>query len=224
MAEDTLLTAGNQTEGNATATGAADTGTASATAATTTTADGKANTETQQQGDQQKTGDDAGKQQDGAPEAYEYKLPEGMEFPTELRGDFDGLVKELGLSNEAAQRIVDFHLKVAQGSADSLTEAITAQQEQWLKDAKADKEIGGANLTEVGKVCSQVIEQLGTPELKAALNETGLGNHPELIRFVYKIGQQLGTKEGGIVTAGNAGSTQKPAAQILFGETSQQGA
>ena len=30
-----------------------------------------------------------------------------------------------------------------------------------------------------------------TPELKKALNETGFGNHPELVRLFVKIGKSL---------------------------------
>jgi hypothetical protein len=53
--------------------------------------------------------------------------------------------------------------------------------------------------------------------LKAALNETGIGNHPEVIRFVYRIGQELKVKEGGFTPGGSGGSVQKDPSQILFG-------
>ena len=36
------------------------------------------------------------------------------------------------------------------------------------------------------------LDQLGTPELQTLLNESGLGNHPEVIRLLYKAARALG--------------------------------
>jgi hypothetical protein len=32
-----------------------------------------------------------------------------------------------------------------------------------------------------------VVQNHGTPALRQLLNETGLGNHPELVRFVHRL-------------------------------------
>lgn len=219
MAEDTLLTAGNGTEGNATATGQAGEG-----AAPAATAQGDTGTPAKTEGQPQPGATDkpaaaaaAEKQQDGPPETYEYKLPEGMQIDEAAKGKFDTWARERGLTNEQAQAAVDLHVELMQQARESFQEAVTAQQEKWLTETKQDKEIGGAKLQEVGAVCSLVVGKFGSDALKAALNESGFGNHPELIRFIHRIGQELKVKEGGAIPAGSNGATPKTASQVLFG-------
>lgn len=215
MAEETLLTAGNQTEGSANS----STGAAGTSAPATNAGAEQPNTETQPQPDQAgkpATETAAEKPQDGVPEKYEYKLPEGYQLNEEVKGQFDSLAKEYGLSNDKAQKLIDLHTNLLKQSQDTLMEHMTAQQQQWLSTTKSDKEIGGAKLKDVSSICTQVIEKLGSPELKAALNETGIGNHPELIRFVYRIGQQMGVKEGSVVASSSGSAVQKSDAQTLF--------
>lgn len=57
------------------------------------------------------------------------------------------------------------------------------------------------------------MDKFGSPELKQYLNETGLGNHPELVRIFANIGKAM--SEDGLVT-GNSGGV-KSAADVLFG-------
>lgn len=79
---------------------------------------------------------------------------------------------------------------------------------------KADKEIGGDKLTASLSKAQQALETFGTPELKEYLNETGLGNHPELVKAFVKIGKAM--SEDNMVSAANTG--QRSAAEVLYGK------
>jgi hypothetical protein len=46
------------------------------------------------------------------------------------------------------------------------------------------------------------MQQFGTPELKAALEQTGMGNHPELVRLFAKVGKAMG--EDSLVAGGKS--------------------
>ena len=70
-------------------------------------------------------------------------------------------------------------------------EAIKAAQDQWTADAKADKEFGGEALAENLSVAKKALDQFGTPELRTLLNDSGLGNHPEIIRAFYRAGKAI---------------------------------
>ena len=37
----------------------------------------------------------------------------------------------------------------------------------------------------------RAIERFGTPALRQLLNETGLGNHPEMVRLAVRVGRAL---------------------------------
>lgn len=173
-------------------------------------------------GDQQQAQGTDGKQGDkpGVPETYEFKAPEGATLDTELVKDFAPLAKELGLSQDAAQKVVDLY------AAKVLPRLQAAQQElqqqtvqKWLEDAKADKEIGGAKFDENARTAQKAIARFATPELKDFLNATGFGNHPEIVRFCARIGAAI--SESGSVVSGNAAGQKKDAAAVFYPNQTQ---
>lgn len=151
---------------------------------------------------------------EGAPEKYEFQAAEGVELDTEALKDFEPVARELNLTNEQAQKLVDAYPKILAGVQQRQAEAWQAQTEQWAADVKADKEIGGDKLTTNLSAAQRALDQFGTPELKEYLNTTGLGNHPDLVKTFVKIGKAM--SEDGMVTGGNDG--QRSAAEVLYGK------
>lgn len=154
------------------------------------------------------------KKPEGAPEAYEFKTAEGVELDTEALKDFEPVARELNLTNEQAQKLVDAYPKILAGVQQRQVEAWQKQTQDWAADVKADKEIGGDKLTASLSKAQQALETFGTPELKEYLNETGLGNHPELVKAFVKIGKAM--SEDNMVSAANTG--QRSAAEVLYGK------
>lgn len=140
--------------------------------------------------DNAKDGDD--KVDGKAPEAYEkFSLPEGYEYDEKLAGDFGGVAKELGLSQDKAQKLVDHYIQLTQKAIQVHNERSAQISEEWKTSAETDKEYGGAKFAENIAVAKKALESFGTPELTKHLNESGLGNHPEIIRFCWKVGKLL---------------------------------
>lgn len=133
---------------------------------------------------------DAGKPAEkvGAPEKYEFKAPEGQSFDDAVIAQFSEVAKELDLPQDAAQKILD---KVGPTILARQTEAIEAAKTQWADTTKADKEIGGEKLDENLAAAKKALDKFGTPELRALLNQSGLGNHPELIRVFVRAGKAI---------------------------------
>ncbi|MCI1184663.1 peptidase [Escherichia coli] len=151
--------------------------------------------------------------QEGAPEKYEFQAGEGVELDTEALKDFEPVARDLNLTNEQAQKLVDAYPKILAGVQQRQAEAWQAQTEQWAADVKADKEIGGDKLTTNLSAAQRALDQFGTPELKEYLEGTGLGNHPELVKAFIKIGKAM--SEDGMVDGSNQG--QRSAAEVLYG-------
>lgn len=123
-----------------------------------------------------------------APEAYtDFKAPEGVELDTEVLGDLKALGKERGWSQEDAQKVFDLGLKMQQRQG----EAWQAQMAKWVDEAKADKEFGGEKFAENLALVQKAVTQFGSPDLKAYLDKTGLGNHPEMVKTFYRIGKAI---------------------------------
>ncbi|MBE0126768.1 peptidase [Citrobacter amalonaticus] len=151
---------------------------------------------------------------EGAPEKYEFQAAEGVELDTEALKEFDPVAREMNLTNEQAQKLVDVYPKILAGVQQRQVEAWQQTTEQWAADVKADKEIGGDKLPSNLSAAQRALDQFGTPELKTYLNDTGLGNHPDLVKAFVKIGKAM--SEDGMVTGSNDG--QRSAAEVLYGK------
>lgn len=155
---------------------------------------------------------DANKSDIGAPEKYEFKAPEeGQELDKGALEVFEPIARELNLNNEQAQKLVDVYgSKIMPAINKQLAEGWQKQTEQWAETVKADKELGSDE--SIG-AAQKAMDKFGSPELKQYLEESGLGNHPELIRIFASVGKAM--SEDGLVTGNSNGS--KSAADVLFG-------
>jgi hypothetical protein len=129
----------------------------------------------------------------GAPEAYEaIKLPEGTEVPEGFMDLFNPIAKDFNLSQEGAQKLFD------RLATDLQPKILAAQNEKWegikqtwSEQTKVDKEIGGVNFDDNVAVAQRALNTFGTPELRQALSDYGMGNHPEMVRLMLRIGKSM---------------------------------
>lgn len=143
----------------------------------------------QKQGQEQKAeGEKKDDKPAGAPEVYaDFTAPEGVELDKDLLAEFTPLAKELNLTQENAQKFVDLAAKIVTKQF----AAMEAQHLQWAEDAKADTEIGGDKLAANLALGKKVIDYAGGAALRTVLNDTGLGNHPALIKAFAKLGNLI---------------------------------
>ena len=137
----------------------------------------------------------------GAPEVYEFKAAEGQTFDPEFLKGYSEVARELNLTQEAAQTMID---KVGPVLAQQQQAQIARVRSEWAEASKVDAEFGGAKFDENLAVAKQSIDKFATPEFKQMLDDTGLGNHPEWIRYCYRVSKAFspdnfegGHKEGG---------------------------
>jgi len=132
------------------------------------------------------------------PEKYEFKLPESMEMDTTLLSEVEPIFKEIGLTQDKAQKVIDAYVaKVLPSYVKQQTATWEAQKASWVESVKADKEIGGDKFAKAVEDANRVLNTLGTPELKKAFNDYGLGNHPEFVRVFSRMAANM--KEDGII-------------------------
>lgn len=147
-----------------------------------------------------KTGESQEKPKDGEADKGEgndtldieaFTLPEGMERDEELLGTFVDKAKELGLTQEQAQALVDIQAGAVQKQAQVIDDMMAG----WQKETEADEELGGANMDENLSVARAGVEEvLNETEAAAfyeALQVSGLGSHPAIIRPLFRFGKML---------------------------------
>lgn len=156
---------------------------------------------------------------DGAPEKYEaFAMPEGMEIDSSLLETAEPVLKELNLTQGQAQKLVDTFASWRAADAQQLQEAFDNDVKQWKQDAESDKEIGGPEFSENVGTAIKALDRFGTPELKSLLDSTGLGNHPEVIRFMLRVGGTISEDQPGTAGQGTGESTD-PATRWYAGTT-----
>lgn len=144
----------------------------------------------------------------------EFKLPDGVEADAELFGKFKPLAKDLGLKSEGAQKLVDLFVEGQKRWAEQAVDQWTQQDKAWTDTLRTDKELGGADAQAKLNVARKAIQRFGGDELRKALDDLGIGNHPALVRFAYRVGQQI--SEDSIAGARGTGGVQPKQLGDLF--------
>ena len=131
----------------------------------------------------------------GAPENYEFnsKVADApQELDSEVLTAFGDVAKELDLPQEDAQKVLNKVAPVIQERQAKMLEQVRAD---WANESQSDEEFGGEALTENLNVAKQALDAFGTDAFKSLLQETGFGNHPEIIRFMYRAGKAISEDE-----------------------------
>jgi len=137
----------------------------------------------------------------GAPEEYTtFDLPENFDMNNDTLAEYYTFAKENGLTQEQAQRGVDMVAQMKEAEMNQWVE----QQKSWVEQAKADTEYGNDKFDESISVAVKARDSFGTSEFNEMLDSSGLGNHPEMIRFLHRVGKAI--SEDSVVVGGTTTS------------------
>jgi len=165
----------------------------------------------------------------GAPESYDFKdvtLPEGWEFDNELAEKFAPIGKELNLSQESANKLVNLYIQAQQNNAAKYGEQFAELKKQesnaTLLNYEAllnkDVEIGGGDKAKMNAyldVADKGYSKFASPELQQVLQELHLDYHPAVIKHFHALAALTGNDT---ITKPNAPTgSGLSAAEILYG-------
>ena len=147
-------------------------------------------------------------------------LPEGLTVSDEQASALLDLFNDDKLSpKDRANKLVEMHGTLVQSAIQTVGEQMVAeiqrQQAEWETAVKSDPEIGGANLAPNLAKVSKLIDAEGTPELRQALDATGAGSHPEIVKFFVKMADRYA--EGAPAGGGNPTSKESTAQRMYPG-------
>lgn len=150
-------------------------------------------------------------------EKFEFKLPQGSLLDAGAIERTVAFAKERGLSAEHAQALLDRESKLLTTHAEGQQKTLKDVTAKWIETAKADSEIGGEKFAENAELAKRVIARFGSDGLKKGLEETGLGNHPDLVRVFMKIGRAM--SEDQLVLPGSKTAATRDMADLFYGST-----
>jgi hypothetical protein len=149
------------------------------------------------------------------PEKYELKLQEESLIDQSYLESFEAYAKEKKLSQDQAQELLQREETARKSYYDSQIQKWEQVKEQWKQQTIADPEIGGEKFAENAELAKRTLEKFSTPQFVSALDSSGYGNHPELVRVFARIGQAMREAKiiGGNVNTGG----QKSIEDIFYG-------
>lgn len=156
--------------------------------------------------DQENDGEDKGDEGD-VPEAYEFKMPDGMELDKAMADAATPIFKELGLNQEQASKLVEVYANQIGAQATAQQDAFNDQLETWVTELKNDKEVGGEAYEKNTGIARQAIEKFGSDELMELMDSTGIGSNPAMFKFALKVGKFLVEDQPGSGDAAQEEST-----------------
>ena len=116
-------------------------------------------------------------------------VPEGFELDAALMDRAKPIFEEIGIKDQAgAQRLVDFFSEIQGEAAAASASLIQATHTEWLSSIKTE---WGADYESNLGIAAKAVGALGGDELKAALNVTGAGNNPAIIKAFQKVGKLI---------------------------------
>jgi hypothetical protein len=132
-----------------------------------------------------------GSESPARPTYRDFKLPEGATVDDDSLKSASTLFADSGLSQEQAQKFIDLAVSREKAQAESGLRAFVDLQNKWVSEIKADPDIGGERLQATIASATRAIDRLAIPGLREALDLTGAGNNPAIVKAFARIGQLI---------------------------------
>jgi hypothetical protein len=140
-----------------------------------------------------KDGKDDGDKKDD--DAYDIEAPEGTEIDQALLDKYGPRFREAKLTNEQVQEAVNVYAEARQEAADAAAKEWGEVIVGWDKAAREDPEMGGDKWDATMANVDLAFKDNTTPALVEALDQFGMGNHPELVRFAANAGKVVAERD-----------------------------
>lgn len=148
------------------------------------------------------------------------KLKEGALLDQTDVDRISAFAKEKGLTTEQAQDVLDREEQGAAAYHTKQLKEVDDARASWIKAAGADKEFGGDGFKQNAELAKRVVDKFGSEAFKKALNDTGFGNHPEVIRTFVRIGKMMADDQF-VQPKSQSGTGKKPIEEVFYPTTAQ---
>lgn len=158
-----------------------------------------------------------------APEALaDIKGADGLEYAEGEIDELKTLCSENKIPPQAAQAILDWQAKFAKVADEKRTQAVQTEmadfvQKEAAKNLKLVHQEWGtdpATVAENEAAVARAISTFADEGFRKLMNESGLGNHPDVVRFVLKVGKAI--SDDRFIVGRNGGGTKPDLAHRMF--------
>ena len=153
-------------------------------------------------------------------------LPEGMEMPEELGGEFAAILNNPELApQERGQQLMDLYAKgvgeAAEAAKGASLEAWQTMNNEWREAVKTLPEFSKGVDAEMGAVKQALITLGAGKDFFAAMDLTGAGNNPHVMQMLHRLTQPF--REGSGVGGGANPTRTRSSADVMYPSMKPQG-
>lgn len=130
-----------------------------------------------------------------SPEDYVFEFAPETVVDTALIEDFKRFAFEQKMSLENARLMAKFYEKYVLGQSKKQNQEQAELLQNMQKACEEDSEFGGMSFHDNMRYAKAAILRFDDGSLAKILNDTGFGSHPEVVRFMYRVGRALAEKE-----------------------------
>lgn len=154
------------------------------------------------------------------PDKYEFKGEDGNPLlPDEVVNEWAPVFKDLKLDQAGAEKLVQHQLKQQAVMGKQLDDALTNDRTVWKQLAQSDPTFGGVNFEANVKLTNEAVAKYGDAEFSSLLKDSGLGDHPAVLRFLASVGKTIKQNDAlpGEIANAQRGAPQRTAADLYRG-------
>lgn len=131
----------------------------------------------------------------GVPEKYEAKVPEGMNLNQSMVDKMTPVLKKHGISQEAFQEMVDVYAPEIKAQVEAQQQASIDYFKRIVKEWRDTtiKELGADHPKQMSIAARAIdkAEEAGIKGLREMFDETGVGNHPAMVKLLIHYGKMI---------------------------------
>lgn len=128
------------------------------------------------------------KQETVVPGEYKFKLPEGEKVDQVRLAEVSGVFKQLKLTQEQAQGLMDYNLKLSKEGQDANLKAFEDSRNAWMEETR--KELGAEAQTRMA-FAAKARDAFGSKELIQLLVDSGLEKNIHVIKYFERVGKAI---------------------------------
>jgi hypothetical protein len=155
----------------------------------------------------------------GAPTEYAaFKAPDNYTIDPKLIEQATPIFKELGLTQDQAQKLVDIQVQRELTNAKAPQTAYETMRADWQAKVNADPDLKAANSggktgldavkLDIGRALNAIGDEALVADFKKAMDITGAGDHPAFVKSLWKLSQHI-TEGKHVVGAGPSAAGQQ---------------
>lgn len=130
-----------------------------------------------------------------SPDDYVFQFSPETVVDAMLIDEFKRFAFEQDMSLENARLMAQFYEKYVLGQSKKQSQEQAELLLSMQKACEEDSEFGGMNFHDNMRYAKAAVLRFDDGSLAKILNDTGFGSHPEVVRFMYRVGKALAEKE-----------------------------